>query len=110
MNNLKNKLSEFVGLSYLDFEGFIEKNFTWKIGWHEKIDCFKINITNYKIFVTDAFEKIFDTLWATLKEHLAKIMRNIHEFVKESMEKMNKKASNTRNIRIYKKFRWMKEK
>ena len=122
LNQLKLKLSEIVGLSYLDFESFIEKNFTstedWKYNYDIirnkrkeieklddiiKIDCFKINITNYKIFVSDAFEKIFDTLGSTLKEHLAKTMRNVDEFVKDSMEKMNKKANNLQEILEFKK-------
>ena len=81
LHDLKKRLSEIVGLAYLDFEPYIEKNFTtiddWKYNYELikqkrreveklpnviKIDCFKINVSTYKSFTDDSFEKIFDSL------------------------------------------------
>ena len=117
LHNLKKKLSEIVGLAYLDFEPYIEKNFTviedWKYNYDIikskrreieklpniiKIDCFKISVTTYKTFTDDAFEKIFDSLGSTLKQYLQKTSRIVDEFVKDSMEKMFKKANNFQEV------------
>ena len=92
--DLKKKLSEIVGIAYLDFEPYIEKNFTviedWKYNYDLikqkrreieklpnviKIDCFKINVTTYKSFADDSFEKIFDSLSSTLKQYLQRTSR-----------------------------------
>ena len=75
---MKKRLSEIVGLAYLDFEPYIEKNFTtiddWKYNYELikqkrreveklpnviKIDCFKINVSSYKSFTDDSFDKNF---------------------------------------------------
>ena len=117
LNDLKKKLSEVVGLAYLDFEPYIEKNFTviedWKYNFDLikqkrreieklpnviKIDCFKINVTTYKSFADDAFEKIFDSLASTLKQYLQRTSRVVDDFVKDSMEKMFKKANNFQEV------------
>ena len=78
LHDLKKRLSEIVGLAYLDFEPYIEKNFTtiddWKYNYELikqkrreveklpnviKIDCFKINVSSYKSFTDDSFDKNF---------------------------------------------------
>ena len=117
LHNLKKKLSEIVGLAYLDFEPYIEKNFTviedWKYNYDLikqkrreieklpniiKIDCFKISVTTYKSFTDDAFEKIFDSLSSTLKQYLQRTSRIVDDFIKDSMEKMFKKANNFQEV------------
>ena len=117
LNELKKKLSEIVGIAYLDFEPYIEKNFTviedWKYNYDLikqkrreieklpniiKIDCFKINVATYKTFADDSFEKIFDSLASTLKQYLQRTSRIVDDFVKDSMEKMFKKASNFQEV------------
>ena len=122
LTELKRSLADDVGLSYLDFESYIEKNFTstedWKYNYEIirnkrkeieklddviKLDCFKINIVSYKMFVDDAFEKIFDTLGTTLKEHLKNTVKNIDEFAKDAMENMKKKANTIEEVLEFKK-------
>ena len=117
LHNLKKKLSEIVGLAYLDFEPYIEKNFTviedWKYNYDLikqkrreieklpniiKIDCFKISVTTYKSFTDDAFEKIFDSLSSTLKQYLQRTSRIVDDFIKDSMEKMFKKVNNFQEV------------
>ena len=122
LTNLKKKLSDIVGIAYLDFESFIEKNFTciedWKYNFELiknkrreieklsdviKIDCFKVSIVTYKTFADDAFEKIFDALGSTLKQYLQRTYRFVDDFVKDSMEKMSKKATNLQEVLAFKK-------
>ena len=122
LKDLQKKLTETMGLSYVDFEGFIENNFTKMEDWRYnydllrqkrkeieklddvmKIDCFKINLTPFKIFIDDTFEKVFDVLGSTLKDHLIRTMKYIDEFVKDSMEKMSQKATSLQEILIFKK-------
>ena len=122
LTELKKNLADDVGLSYLDFESYVNKNFTstedWKYNYEIirnkrreieklddviKIDCFKVNIISYKMFVDDAFEKIFDTLGVTLKQFLQKNVRNIDEFAKDAMENMSKKATTIEEVLEFKK-------
>ena len=122
LNDLQKRLTETIGLSYADFESYIETNFTkmedWKYNYDllrqkrkeieklddsMKIDCFKINLTQYKMFIDDTFEKVFDVLGSTLKDHLLQTMKYIDEFVKDSMEKMSQKASSLQEILVFKK-------
>ena len=117
LNNLKKKLSQVIYLAYLNFETFIEENFTslddWKYNYElirekrrevEKlpniiqINYFKINILTYKSFADDAFEKIFYSLSSTLKQYLQRTARAIDDFVTDSMEKMFNKANNYQEV------------
>jgi dynein heavy chain 2 len=118
---LKNNLSEVLSLSGVDFETYIVNNFSKTEHWknnHDslrkkekeiekledsiKIDCFKINLTQYKSFMADTFEKVFDTLGSTLKGRLNTSIKIVDEFIKEAMEIMSRKATTASDLHVFK--------
>jgi len=119
---LKNDFSEILGLCSVDFETYIQNNFTklddWRFNYeilkkkkkelelredYVKLDCFKVNLIPLKSFMDEVFDKIFDLLAYTLKEKLASSMKVVDEFVKDAIDKMEKKSTNMQEILIFKK-------
>ena len=118
---MQKNLESTIGLSFVNFDSYIEDNFSkmedWKFNYDllrckrkelekmedvVKIDCFKVNLTSYKLFIDDTFEKIFDALGSSLRDHLLKTMKGIDLFVKDSMEKMTHKATSPQEIMEFK--------
>ena len=118
---LRENLSQIIGFSYIDFENYIQNNFSKTDDWKNnfeflrkkfkeiekmddyiKIDCFKINLAPFKNFCENTFEDIFEILGSSLKDRIKIKINSVDEFVKQGMERMNQKSQSMSEIIIFK--------